>query len=631
MLLACFCFALLILASTIGAVFVKIRHFTQSVRVMLIGIVGIITVLIFPMYRDSYDDATSLLFSLLYALRSLSGCQSVDVSHRVLIEGWLYYAYYALLYLAFITAPVFTTSFLISIFGNLNDKFRYVFLGCSELHVFSKLNESSIHLCESLNDGKKRFVFCNTKLSGNDKDTVLVQRARAAGAIILDYSELVLRINKKKIRFYQVSDSKDYNINTTIALIEKYRGQENLDVRIAAFSTGVTSELLLDSVDKGNIRVKLIDEVKYSCYSLLDQSPLFSGAIGDKISALIVGCDYTGTEMLKAIIWCGQLTGYKLEINIVDKNADILEKRFRKSCPDIDFGMYGISFLKADVNTSDFENILNSCCSDTTYVVVMTGDDKLNIDTAVYLRKYFLRRDKKYFHNRPRINLRVRDGLKNKQMDALVDANIEAYALFAFGSLEKTFNIRNLMSSPLEKMAIGVHLAYSGALNGTDEQRHEAMKEYYIKEYNQRSSFATALHIKYKLFASGIKGVGAGKVNEEQIDEFEKLLLDPDKLESLAELEHERWNAFMRTEGYSLASPEDVAVYRNMGKSPTHIHYLAKLHPSLVAWDELDDISSKVSEIMNSHIDFKQNDYDIVRRIPDILRAQNSNLTYWGD
>lgn len=628
MIISCFFLALIILGTTCSIVYFKRKNFNRAVQIMLIGIVLIITVLIFPMYQESYDSVSSMLFSILYALRSLSGCQSVDVSHKVVIEGWVYYGYYAVLYLAFIIAPIFTTSFLISIFGNLNDKIRYALITSNELHIFSELNESAVSLCESLNDSKKRLIFCNTKLNAKDKGTELVRRARRAGAIILDTAELDLKIRKEKVRFYQISYSKDYNINSAIALIEKYRSETHRDIGIATFATGTTSELLLDSIDKGNIRVKLLDEVKYMCYALLDQEPLFE-RVDNKISALIIGCDYAGTEMLKAITWCGQITGYQLEVNVIDKNADYCRQKFAQNCPEICQGQYDIRFIQADVNTADFETALDKYCRDTTYVVVMTGDDSINIRTAIYLRKYFLKKDNQHFHNRPTINLRVRDALKNKQMDALRDANIETYGLHAFGSLEKTFNINALMSSALEKMAIGVHLAYSGALNGTDSQVRHAMETYYINEYNQRSSFAAALHIKYKLYVCGVYREYEKSVSEDTIRRFERLIQDPEALESLAILEHDRWMAFMRTEGYSIATPDEVKVYHSLDNRISHIHYLAKLHPSLVPWNQLDQISCQIGRIMDRAVDFKQSDYDIVRRIPDILRAQNSKITYW--
>lgn len=620
MLLGCFCIALIIFLITLIVVYFNRKQFNKSVQIMLIGIIGIITILIFPMYDLNYDWSSSLLFAVLYALRSLSGCQSVDVSHKVLVEGELYYLYYTLLYIAFVIAPIFTTSFLVSIFGDLSDKIRYRFLWGKSIHIFSDLNESSVLLCESMDYSNARFVFCNTKLSSKDKDSELVKKARRLGAVILEKSELDLKVRKYDIKFYQISNNKDYNINSTVAIIKKYRKYRDKTISIATFSTGITTELLLDSIDKGNIKVELFDEIKYSCYSLLDKQPLFEGVTGNKISALIVGCDYTGMEMLKAILWCGQLSDMELEINVFDKDANKKKKSFYLNCPDVAQNKYNINFTQVDVKTDDFETALNQYCKDTNYVVVATGDDKINIDTAVYLRKYFLRRDREHFHNKPKINLRVRDAMKNKQVDALCDRNIRSYELYSFGCVEKTFNIENLLGTGLELMARGVHLSYYNALDIDENKQNELMSTYYAKEYNQRSSFATALHIKYKLYAAGVKGLSGNQITLEQIEQFQNLICNPEVLEKVAILEHRRWVAFMQTEGYSTASVEDVRVYYKKGKSESHVHYLAKLHPTLVEWDELDEVSAGVSEIKGKSYDFKKNDYDMIKNIPTIVK-----------
>lgn len=624
MLLSCFFLSLLTVVLTGVFVYRRRKEFRVAVTTMLVGIIAVITLLIFPMYLSSYDTITSAVFALIYALRALTGCQTVDVAHKVLIEGWLYYAYYAILYLAFITAPVFTTGFLVSVFGNVLDRVRFALLTGKKIHIFSELNESAVLLAENTTSPGAKYIFCNFRLSNADKDNELVRRVRNIGGIILGKAETELKFEqgKKSLCFYQISKSKDYNITNALALIEKYR--ERQGVHITVFSTGIMTELLLDSTDKGNIRVKLIDEVKYSCYNLLNSAPLFEGVINDKISALIIGGGYTGIEMLKAIAWCGQLSNCSLEINLIDKDADAIESDLRQNCPEMFNGEYQIRFIRADVNSVDFEKALDEYGRETTYAVVSMGEDEMNIDTAVFLRKYFLRNDRKHFRNRPRINLRVRDALKNAKIDSLSDENIISHELNAFGSMEKVFNARNLTDCDLEEMAKRVHLAYSNVLNGTWDAVEKAMESYYVKEYNQRSSFASALHIKYKLYACGIRGLSGAPVSEQQINEIERMLKEEASLDMLAKLEHQRWNAFVRSEGWCRASLEDLQQYYNMGSRPSHVHYLAKLHPCIVEWDQLDAVSKAVSEAKGFRVDFKQDDYDIIRRIPDILRI---NLT----
>lgn len=618
MLIVCYLIAVTILIVVGVICYINRKNFGKLITIMLIGVVIMAAVLIFPVYKADYSYITSVLLSALYALKVLSGGQNVEMAQKLVISGGFRYAYYALLYVAFIIAPIFSVSFLISIFGNLSDKIRYVFIRKRNLHVFSELNESAVLLCESLEKKGNAFVFCNTKLSSGDKDTDLVRRLRAVGAIIVDTSELSIKIRNKKVDFYQITNNKDRNTKSTIELIEKYR-ETDKNIRITTFTSGITSELLLDSVDKGQIIVKLIDEIKYSCYAHLDQVPLFQGAKDHLISALIVGCDSTGMEMLKAMTWCGQIVGYKLEINVIDIIADVREKEFLRLCPGINLQQYGINFIKADAKTADFEDALKRFCKNTTYAVIMTDDDRTNIETAIYLRKYFLQNDAESYSNKPVISLRVRDPLKSKRVES-VSANDNALELHAFGSLKKTFCVENVLGSTLEKLAVGVHLAYFDALNGTAEEIRNAMSAYYIKEYNQRASFASALHFKYKMFACGIDGLCGQPVSSTQIAAFEECLKDETVVDMLAMMEHERWNAFMRTEGYVTAPVEAVKHYKD--SCHLHINHLAKLHPSIVEWDQLDKVSEEIGSIMRKPFDFKKSDYDIVHKIPDILRVQ---------
>ena len=56
------------------------------------------------------------------------------------------------------------------------------------------------------------------------------------------------------------------------------------------------SSTILDSVDKGNIQVEIVNEVERAVCEVLQEKPLFLNAIGHKISVLIVGAGKVGTE-----------------------------------------------------------------------------------------------------------------------------------------------------------------------------------------------------------------------------------------------------------------------------------------------------------------------------------------------
>lgn len=76
-------------------------------------------------------------------------------------------------------------------------------------------------------------------------------------------------------------------------------------------------------IDKRNIVVKLSSEIKCTSFAHLDRFPTLHGTRAYLIPTLIADCNSTDMEMLKVMIWRGEIVGYKLEISIIDKIANI--------------------------------------------------------------------------------------------------------------------------------------------------------------------------------------------------------------------------------------------------------------------------------------------------------------------
>ena len=95
---------------------------------------------------------------------------------------------------------------------------------------------------------------------------------------------------------------------------------------------------------------------------------------------------------------------------------------------------------------------------------------------------------------------------------------------------------------------------------------------------------------------------------------MDNLNIDKKILDKLAQNEHDRWNAYIRSDGYKLASIKEVKQYYPVVNH--HVHHLAKLHPTLVSWNQLDKVSKEISEIKGQDINFKDADYFIVEAIP---------------
>lgn len=385
----------------------------------------------------------------------------------------------------------------------------------------------------------------------------------------------------------------------------------------------VLNNRLTDEFVEDALQLRFIDETSLFCNDLLYRFPLYSSVKqgSDLISVMIVGCGKLGVTMLKTVLWCGQIPGYRLKIRVYDKDAARAESMLYKTCPELALEEYDIKFISADIDCEDFEKKL---CEgmDATYAVVATGDDELNIDTAEYLYSQF--RKNHGFEKTPPIFARVRSDIKSinlsQESTFLSRRNIRI-----FGTTECVYSEKTLFNTELENLALATHLCYFDALKAdtTDFRYKEAVASFYASEYDRRSSMATALHIASKLRVCGITGEEGGSLGEKEAGEFEALIKDGLLLEKLSKNEHDRWNAFMRSEGYRKASMVQMEAYAK--KTGSHKDDDTKLHPCIVPWDELDSVAEKFNSlgVTGKKADFKKYDIKIVREIPEIIRAAN--------
>ena len=305
------------------------------------------------------------------------------------------------------------------------------------------------------------------------------------------------------------------------------------------------------------MKVRRIDPVRSFAYNLADKQgeKIFHSAIpsdnGKKlISAVIVGMGKYGFEMAKLLVWLCQMHGYDLKINIFDSDKNAKEV-FQVRCPElIDEGdgyeenTYDIT-VHPDIitGTARFEDEFCKLGA-ISYIFVAQGDDSKNIETAVYLRGLSGRQSLN-----PLMHAIVRDPEKNALLQGI--CNFEnpprPYDIDFIGSLSSIYSEDAIFSTELEERALARHLRYG------DEE------SFWSYEYNYRSSMASAIHLDMR---RKLKIPGADKLPEDRTDEERDLL---------RRLEHRRWNAYTRSEGYI--------------KGPKN--HITKTHPTLVAFDEL--------------------------------------------
>ncbi len=448
-----------------------------------------------------------------------------------------------------------------------------------ELFVISPLNNNSLILAKSIRDTYKSSIIIFTDCSSAD-DTFKTT-AKNIGCRIYSKSIETLKLETHNpasmIRVVLMNKDEDVNLKSALKLTEKLRG--NVNAEIYTFNTSKESEFLLDSIDKGArngslspIKLRRVNMVRNQIYLDILNNSLFEYAVEEYnekiISVLIVGLGQYGMEMLKAVLWCGQMDGYVVRVNIIDKNPNI-ESVFYRQCPGIlqrglqpkngeDY--YELNFFGGiDVNTHEFTECVKTIES-VSLVFVSLGNENYNIETAIDLRSLIsgIQIDNgrkpdhtQSAHQQPRILTVVHSPEKAILMkeNRLSNYKKQYYRLDCIGVNSDVYSYENVFLPKLENMALQLHMQWGSP---------EDFNNY---EYNRRSSMASAIHKKYR-----------------------DMLMPDDETKDI--LEHKRWNAYMRsTEGYSFGYIRDD---------------LAQRHPLLVKYDNLSRVEKDKDTKMNT-------------------------------
>ena len=512
----------------------------------------------------------------------------VEKSVAIGDKGWLtavqcgYGLYATILY---VLAPLMTAGFVLSLFKGITDYMKYqYFTRADEVYLISELNERSIELAKDIlsekriaelangeekvgnkkedwvssvktkakqkiekrkQQKKKRIiVFAEVFAKNEEKSFELISQAKNLGAYCFkrDVADLGLKrcgINKETIqKVYFISEEQDENVEQALIMIEACRKKEKFNTantHFYVFATTPESEVLLDFVDNGKMKIRRVNENKDLAICTLrdEKNNIFSRAIPCKhkpvkmcaeakannkktifdrdnlklLRVLIVGLGNYGTELLKMLCWSTQMFDYVLEIYVFDKDG-AAEARMSRIAPDLlayseeGDGLtrpyYKIKFTSgADVKTGAFYKKLDEeLPGAVTTVFVTLGEDELNIQTAMGLRSYFGRKVQldaerkeqcgnaegvEWQETIPQIFSTVYSEVKNRIFDrnnGLKNNESKDYGITFIGNMTRRYSLQYIEQDMLVKAGEQVHCRYSGAYAKKDfEKRVADMKE----------------------------------------------------------------------------------------------------------------------------------------------------------
>ena len=565
----------------------------KSITTLLIGLFLALTVLIYPLSEGSVID--KLIYAIIYSAQTILLGEDVSLITNLNNITLLENIYVISIYILLLAMPLLTATFLASVLNGISAKIKLHFISKKEIIIFSELNEKSITIAEKINSKENVFIFANcqneTDLDEKLKKLKAIKLSQNVNDINIEY------IKSNNITLYILTKDKDKGLNEVLSLIDKYSQKP---LKIYFITNNNMAQVILDSADKGKIRLEIVEETERAVCQVLEEKPLYLNAVNNHIKVLLVGCGNVGVEFLKAITWCGQIKDYKLTITVLDKNASQIKEHIALNYPEL-LPNYNYNFIELDANSSKIEKALDQI-SNINYVVIALKSEEESLEVALNLRRYFALKNKEFTTN-PIINVWIENPLKNKQINNLKNQKGSQYHISAFGSTKQLYYDFPIIDSKIEQMTKEVHFAYDNSKN---------LDNFYKKNYNIKSSRAFALHIKYKIY-SVLKDKYTGNIDED-IKNFKKCLENKQTLDALIKNEHDRWTAYMRSDGYKLATKEEVNSYKNIIKS--HVNSLAKLHPALTEYENLEEIEKEIG------VPLKDKDKFIITKIPDIIACQ---------
>lgn len=482
------------------------------------------------------------------------------------VSAGLFSAYSVYAEVLFVVAPLLTFGFVLSFFKNLSARRKYIFGFWKDMYAFSALDERTLALARDLkaNDKGRMIIFASVE----DNESALAQSAAGMGAILFEQAlpSLSLSFHSKKSRMtlFCAGENEDANLEDALFLAEKYSQRENTYLYV--FSSGATGGAVLNAVNRGKLRMRRVDTVlsliNHAMYE--DGRKIFDSALtgGERarIGALVVGMGAYGTEMARTLPWFCQMDGYEVRVDIFGEGEDT-ESRYKAMCPELmDDEHNGLAYTDNDAcytvcvhsgvraGTVEFVQALRTLEA-VSYVFVDLGSDEENVSCALWLRAELGR-----LGHHPVIDAVCLDSDKKAMLAGMTTHSGKSYDINFIGDFENMYAEAVILGSEVEKEALRRHMCWG------DED------SFWNFEYNYRSSVASVIHRKMKVLC-GIPGI---EKKPEERSEAE--------LWAVRRLEHRRWNAYMRCQGFVWGAVRDD---------------VAKVHHCLVPFDALPEKEQK--------------------------------------
>lgn len=444
------------------------------------------------------------------------------------------------------------------------------------------------------------------------KIVTLIERIKASGC----------QSDKSGLHVFFLGEERDVNINATINILKDINlDGKPLNIYCQARKNAKTRWMEHYDILHHNqhTHIHVIDTAHLSVMQLKDNAACHpvnfvnidkhSGVPSIPYGALVVGFNETGLEALKFLYEFGTFVNtdgnrIKGRYVAIDGNMDELKGCFYAKAPALRSNDE-IQLEKCRLGSEDYWKIVEELLPFLCQIVIAVGDDNLGINAAVDICSLAMRcRDKQNprcltiyvrsydMDNYNRIR-KVADDINKSCQGMLI-------SIVIFGYTDQIFSYDSIVKEKIISEAKKYNYAYEGSEGDIEQKWIDIIglgKDYYsmtdIEEVERKrdQNICNALHRDTKMC------ILKQCTNIEWPDKRIKLLL--------AQLEHERWVAYSKLNGWQLF-PHDIAEKEQKTKD-----IYKKLHADICPWSQIRSWS-KSQQLKTQGFDMKVVDTSIL-------------------
>ncbi len=529
-----------------------------------------------------------------------------------LAQDWVQILLYLIhLFALYATASTFVTNVGARLIRSLN----LILLNRRKISLIYGVHDGSLELASHLQQADKSVpVFID-----DGAGSAFSSRILRMGGILLDdeaarqpspalLKKIGLRPGRKKLALYCLSMNQAANLryaqNMKEILSEAGIRPEHCSVTLLADEESAGAPLQAPPGGSGFGSVLAMDRKDLMARMLIREFPPCRtmrfrehGLADENFEVLLIGFGKTGQAVLRQLLMNGQFAGSRFHALIIARDYSRQAGHFMSRYAGL-MDHYDLEFTEDDARSVSVYAYLKKYIHDLNYVVICTGSASENAELAQEYQAYLDENG-----GRARVVQCTQTSITSRSAADGMPRSVSVYSPDV------------LCGTRLDGLAMQINHQYHLSEGRTAEEDW-ASCDYFSRE----SCRASADYMEAFLCAAGLSNEDLAQNGWPD---------DPQLMENLGIMEHERWCAFHFCMGYR-TMPDSVfeeraAAFRRekaeTGSSRIRAgkDTVKKLHACLIPWEDLPALDRKEKEQTGRDVDYQQMDRDNVLLIPKLL------------